>query len=71
MNYEEHVQHLACQDPALARAVGRFTSLEHVLPWMMREGLPSDGLDVLAQDEYSHDLLLPLADGRYLVFGMT
>jgi hypothetical protein len=33
--------------------------------------MPLDGLDVLAQDEFSHDLLVPLPDGRWLAFGLT
>jgi hypothetical protein len=71
MEYTDHIRCLATLDPALAEELAGFTSLEQVLPWMMRRGLPSDGLDVLAQDEYSHDLLVPLGDGRYVTFGMT
>jgi hypothetical protein len=71
MEYADHIQRLAQEDPLLARELTSFTSLEHVLPWLAQKGLPLDGLDVLAQDEYSHDLLLPLPDGRCLSFGMT
>jgi hypothetical protein len=28
-------------------------------------------LDLVTQDEFTHDLLLPLPDGRFVVFGLT
>ncbi len=71
MDYPDYVQQLAAAEPDLARELTGFTSLEHVLAWMQRRGLPATGLDVVAQDEYCHDLLLPLPDGRWLAFAMT
>ncbi len=71
MDYPDHLRRLEAGDPALARELAGFTSLPHVLAWLARRGWPTEGLDVLAQDEYSHDLLLPLPDGRCLSFGMT
>ena len=39
---------------------------------MKAKGLPLAAIDVVAQDEFSHDLLIPLGtDGRHLAFGMT
>jgi hypothetical protein len=38
---------------------------------MHARGLPLDSIDVVFQDEYNHDLMFPLTDGRWLVFGTT
>jgi hypothetical protein len=70
--YHEDVAALAQQDPELARQVGGFNTLENVLTWMKGRGLPLGSLDVIAQDEFSVDVLVPLGpDGRHLVFGAT
>lgn len=71
MKYPDHVRLLEAEEPTLARAVAEFSTLEHVLNWMQREGLPLGTLDLVAQDEFSHDLLVPLPDGRWLAFGLT
>lgn len=72
MEYADDIQILTEQEPELARQLAGFHSLEKVLTWMRARGLPLDALDVIAQDEYSHDMLIPLeADGKYLAFGMT
>lgn len=46
------------------------TSLEKILAWMQANDLPMTQLDLLAQDEFCHDLLIPWCDG-WLVFGLT
>ena len=71
MEYRDYVYRLNSEDRSLAHELADFTSLEHVLAWLQRTGRPMTGMDVLAQDEFCHDLLLPLADGHWLVFGMT
>lgn len=46
------------------------TSLEKILVWMKEQSLDLGVIDLIAQDEFSHDLLVPVA-GRYAVFGLT
>lgn len=46
------------------------TSLEKILTWMDANDVPMQQLDLIAQDEFSHDLLIPWQD-RWLVFGLT
>jgi hypothetical protein len=46
------------------------TSLERILAWMQANQLPLDQLDLIAQDEFCHDLFVP-CEGRWLVFGLT
>jgi hypothetical protein len=70
--YQHDVADLARQDPTLAAQVRGFNTLENVLAWMPQHGLHVSSLDVIPQDEFSLDLLLPLdAAGRHLVFGIT
>jgi hypothetical protein len=71
--FEHDIAALAQHDPELAAEVARVTSVRDVLDWMRLRSLPLESLDVVAQDEFSHDALVPLGDarGRYLSFGMT
>jgi hypothetical protein len=72
MEYAEYVCQLAAENPDLASEVAGFNTLENVLNWMRRKELPFSALDVVFQDEYSHDVILPLpGESRCLVFGIT
>jgi hypothetical protein len=46
------------------------TSVEKILAWMKANQLPLDRLDMVAQDEFCHDLFVPW-QGRWLIFGLT
>lgn len=48
----------------------KFTSLEKILAWMQANDLPMTQLDLIAQDEFCHDLLIPYRE-QWLVFGLT
>lgn len=71
MEYVDHIQRLAIQEPCLARELACLTSVDHVLAWASSTGRSLRGLDVIAQDEYSHDFIMYLEEDRYLSFGMT
>jgi hypothetical protein len=72
MEYQEYVNLLGATHRELARELAPFNTLENVLGWMKARGLSLATLDVVAQDEYSHDVLIPFGpDGSYLVFGVT
>jgi hypothetical protein len=58
----------ACPD--LADRIAGFRTLEHVLDWLKADGHPLGSLDLVTQDEYSHDLLVPVGPD-WLAFGMT
>lgn len=68
--YADDVADLRGTHPALADQLAGLRTLEHVLDWMQRHGHPYAGLDMVTQDEYCHDLLLPVGPD-WLVFGMT
>lgn len=54
-------------DPALVGV----TSLAGVVGWLRSRGGAARDLDVVAMDEFSHDAVAPLGDGRWAVFGAT
>lgn len=55
----------------MERSFGHFTMLSQVLEWC-RERHPAVAVDgIVTMDEYSHDVLVKLADGRYLAFDTT
>ena len=68
--YAGELAELRTSQPSLASRIGGFRTLEHILDWMKEDGLQLSSLDMVAQDEYCHDLLIPLEDD-WLVFGMT
>jgi hypothetical protein len=70
MNYAQDIAAVRTSRPDLANRIAGFRTLEHVLDWLKAEGHPLGTLDMVTQDEYCHDLLVPV--GHYwLVFGMT
>jgi hypothetical protein len=71
MEYTDHLRQLRRHDSTLGDQFAGFRSLRQVLDWMSERGLASAKVDVIAQDEYSHDFLVPLPDSRYVAFGMT
>lgn len=56
--------------PALADEIAGFRTLEHILDWMKQKGHAFANLDMVTQDEFCHDLLMPIGSD-WLVFGMT
>jgi hypothetical protein len=69
--YPEQLATLTAADPALGEQVAGIRNLEGILHWAPTAGVEMSGVDLVQQDEYSYDMFLPLADGRWLVFGVT
>lgn len=62
-------------DPAAAAdleaLVGLWKKLEDVVRWGL-SGTPRRMIEeVVVQDEYTHDVVMPYADGLYLIFDTT
>jgi hypothetical protein len=71
-DYADDIATLRSSQPGLAEELAGFNTLENVLNWMRDKGLSLAALDVIFQDEYSHDVLIPLNDEHgWLVFGIT
>jgi hypothetical protein len=69
--YPDQLAALAAADPALGAEVGRLRNLEGILKWAPGFGVSLAGLDLVQQDEYSYDFLVPLPDARWLAFAVT
>lgn len=55
----------------LAATVGEHTTLTRVLDWARRREPPAAIHDIVTQDEYTHDVIVPYEGGLYLVYDVT
>jgi hypothetical protein len=55
----------------LEAALVRHASLDRVVAWALAQTPPRMIADVVVQDEYTHDVVVPHEDGRYLVYDTT
>ena len=69
-DYQEYLADLTTAHPALGAELSKVRTLEHVLLWMTRRGLPLGDVEIIQQDEYSLDFIIPL-ESEHLVFGIT
>ncbi len=69
--YPDQLAELAAADPALGTEVARLRNLEGILKWAPGRGIDFADLDLVQQDEYSYDFLVPLPDARWLAFAVT
>ncbi len=68
MSLADTIAELRCHDPCLAERIAPLRNLEQLLAWIPQCGIPLSRIDLVAQDEYSYDLLVPLCDSsRWLV----
>ena len=56
---------------ALETLVHSHRTLEDVVRWGLSREPPAVVRDVVVQDEYTHDVVLPIAEGRVLVYDTT
>ena len=56
---------------ALGEKVARLRSLEDVIRWGSAHVPPRLPVEIVTQDEYTHDVVVPLDGERYLVFDTT
>ncbi|HJZ56739.1 MAG TPA: hypothetical protein VKE74_17360 [Gemmataceae bacterium] len=71
IEYPEQLAALTATDPGLVEQLARLQNLAAILKWAPTAGVPLAEIDLVQQDEYSHDALLLLPDRRWLVFGVT
>ncbi|HEY1188213.1 MAG TPA: hypothetical protein VGE74_11180 [Gemmata sp.] len=71
MTYAEQLASLIAADLMLGAQVSGLRNLEAILKWAPNAGINFAGIDLVQQDEYSYDLLLPLPDSRWLHFGVS
>jgi hypothetical protein len=56
---------------ALATVVSEHRGLDDVFAWGRRQVPPVHPAEVVKQDEFTHDVLVPLRKQRWLVYGTT
>jgi hypothetical protein len=55
----------------LHQAVARHRSLTDAVAWGLAHRPPLIVAEVITQDEYTHDVLLPYRDARWIVYDTT
>ena len=55
----------------LAAVVERHLGLDDIFAWGRTQSPPIHPADVIKQDEFTYDVLVPLPSGRWLVYGTT
>jgi hypothetical protein len=69
--YADHVDDLSRSHPALAAQVSGWHGLNAVMDWMQNRK-PAGPMDLIGQDEFEYDFLIPLeSEGEWLVLGVT
>jgi hypothetical protein len=63
LNAEEHAR--------LSKTVEGHRSLEDVLQWGRVQRTPFEIADIVVQDEFTHDFVLSIGNGLYLVYDTT
>ena len=55
----------------IREAVGSHWTLKAVVDWCLAQTPPILDADVVTQDEFTHDLIVPLPSGTHLVYDST
>jgi hypothetical protein len=55
----------------LAQTIARHFTLQDVVRWGAVQTPPRIPVDVVVQDEFNHDVVLPMSDRIHLVYGTT
>jgi hypothetical protein len=61
----------AAERGELEATVQRHQGLDDIFVWGRSQVPPVHPADVIKQDEFTHDVLVPLPSGRWLVYGTT
>ena len=56
---------------AILAMVREHHGLDDIFAWGRAQSPPVHPADVVKQDEFTHDVLVPLPSGRWLVYGTT
>jgi hypothetical protein len=71
MDFEDRVGLEPAEASALRTALAQLGSLHALIQWGLRREPPLVIADVVVQDEFSHDVLIPYRDGLFLAFDTT
>ena len=71
MEYADYFRTLKTEHPDLAADLAESRGLGSVLGWLKRRGIALADVEIINQDEYDLDFVIPLDSGEHLVFGIT
>jgi hypothetical protein len=72
VEYADSILALRIDRPDLAEELAQFRGLANVMQWMAQRGVPLAAAEIIQQDEFSLDFVVPIdADGTHLAFGIT
>lgn len=73
MSYQDGIEVLRKAFPELASALSECSNLDRAIRYLRTdEAFLLSAMDVIAQDEFTHDVLIPFAQcEKYLVLGST
>jgi hypothetical protein len=72
VEYADHLRRLADERPDLAAELAGLRGLGGVMAWMRGRGIALADAEIVQQDEFSLDFVVPLAPGgEHLAFGIT
>jgi hypothetical protein len=67
----DHAGITAAEMAELQGAIAGHHGLDDIFAWGRSVVPPVTPTDVIRQDEFTHDVLVPLPSGRWLVYGTT
>ena len=67
----DHAGLEAAEHAAILAIVRAHRGLDDIFAWGRAQSPPVHPADVVKQDEFTHDVLVPLPSGRWLVYGTT
>jgi hypothetical protein len=56
---------------SILREISGQSSIRHVVQWLGRHQPPRKIEDMVTQDEFSHDIIVPYREGLFLVYDST
>jgi hypothetical protein len=72
MEYAECISVLRSTHPDLASELAGFRGLTKVMEWMKSRGVPLAAAEIIQQDEFNLDFVIPLGNPAvHLAFGIT
>jgi hypothetical protein len=67
----DHVGLSQAELTGLRAVVSEHRGLDQVFAWGRKQHPPVHPADVVKQDEFTHDVLVPFSESRWIVYGTT
>ena len=71
VSFTDHIGLAPSELEKIRTGPARLRGLDDIFAWGRRQVPPVHPKDVVKQDEFTHDVLVPLSENRWLVYGTT